>query len=194
MAEPNQTLYKSWCKNKLFQKLRIQFRKILQLCGLPGACVYFFLCTIHSFLSKISVRLQMRSFKAKVSFPYADNELLVYSVAEILTSTDKLQEWVWYMRNFWNQFSRVSLLSVWNQSNKKLKNKLPWWKILSKNWRGKGKTISLQWKKKITKVIPEHFANFFHSICVLWIISGIFATVMGRRYFVDYRKAVSLQD
>ena len=53
LAEPNQTLYKSCCENKLFQKLSMQFRKMLQLCGLPGVCL--FLCKIHAFLSKFSV-------------------------------------------------------------------------------------------------------------------------------------------
>lgn len=32
----------------------------------------------------------MRSFKAEISFPAADNELLVYSVTATLTSTDKV--------------------------------------------------------------------------------------------------------
>lgn len=32
----------------------------------------------------------MHSFKAKISFPAADNDLLVYSVTETLTSTDKV--------------------------------------------------------------------------------------------------------
>lgn len=60
--------------------------------------------------------------------------------------------------------------------------------------KGKRENNKLTGKKKKTKVIPQHFTNFLHSMCVLWIISGIFAAVMGRRYFVDYRKAVSLQE
>lgn len=54
LAEPNQTSYKSCCKNKLFQKLSIQFRKVLQQCGLPGACICLFV-TIHTFFSKFCV-------------------------------------------------------------------------------------------------------------------------------------------